>query len=141
VADTAHRQRRLSVSQTFAGMVAIDGLLDPEAGVTLLTALTPLASPHGPDDHRQRRADALTELCRRQRRADALTELCRRQLDTGHLHHWADGGPTTLDNLVLLCRTHHRTVHEGHWQLTRTPDGRWTARQASHADAASPRAA
>jgi HNH endonuclease len=26
--------------------------------------------------------------------------------------HWADGGPTDLENLVLLCRTHHRAVHE-----------------------------
>jgi hypothetical protein len=29
-----------------------------------------------------------------------------------HLVHWADGGKTTLDNLVLLCRFHHRRVHE-----------------------------
>jgi len=27
--------------------------------------------------------------------------------------HWADGGPTCLDNLVLLCRRHHRLLHEG----------------------------
>ena len=33
--------------------------------------------------------------------------------DAHHLRHWADGGPTTLDNLVLLCRRHHRLVHEG----------------------------
>ena len=29
-----------------------------------------------------------------------------------HLHHWAQGGPTTLSNLALLCRRHHRAVHE-----------------------------
>jgi len=28
-----------------------------------------------------------------------------------HLHHWADGGPTTLANLTLLCRRHHRHTH------------------------------
>jgi hypothetical protein len=47
--------------------------------------------------------------------------------DAHHVIHWADGGSTSLDNLVLLCRTHHRTVHEGQWQLTRDPSRRWTA--------------
>ena len=32
--------------------------------------------------------------------------------DAHHIKHWADGGPTSLDNLVLLCRRHHRMVHE-----------------------------
>jgi hypothetical protein len=40
-----------------------------------------------------------------------------------HLHHWAQGGPTTLSNLVLLCRRHHRAVHEEGYQVTRGPDG------------------
>jgi hypothetical protein len=44
-----------------------------------------------------------------------------------HLVHWLDGGPTDLDNLVLLCRAHHRAVHEGGWQLQHRPDGRLTA--------------
>ncbi len=30
-----------------------------------------------------------------------------------HRVHWADGGPTDLDNLILLCRRHHRAQHEG----------------------------
>jgi HNH endonuclease len=30
-----------------------------------------------------------------------------------HLVHWADGGPTDLENLALVCRAHHRAVHEG----------------------------
>ena len=29
------------------------------------------------------------------------------------MKHWADGGETTLRNLVLLCKRHHRAVHEG----------------------------
>ena len=32
--------------------------------------------------------------------------------DAHHIKHWADGGETRLDNLVLLCRRHHRAVHE-----------------------------
>jgi hypothetical protein len=44
-----------------------------------------------------------------------------------HLRHWLHGGPTDLANLALLCRAHHRAVHEGGWRLTRGPDGRLTA--------------
>jgi hypothetical protein len=40
-----------------------------------------------------------------------------------HLHHWAQGGPTTLSNLALLCRRHHRAVHEEGYQVERQPDG------------------
>ncbi|WP_423927761.1 DUF222 domain-containing protein [Candidatus Palauibacter sp.] len=51
-------------------------------------------------------------------------------------HHaipWAEGGETSLDNLILLCRFHHRTVHEGGWRVEmgsagaahfRDPEGR-----------------
>ena len=40
-----------------------------------------------------------------------------------HLDHWAHGGPTTLSNLALLCRRHHRAVHEEGYQVARGPDG------------------
>jgi 5-methylcytosine-specific restriction endonuclease McrA len=40
-----------------------------------------------------------------------------------HLHHWAQGGPTTLSNLALLCRRHHRAVHEEGYQIARGPNG------------------
>jgi len=40
-----------------------------------------------------------------------------------HLRHWAHGGPTTLSNLALLCRRHHRAVHEEGYQVERRPDG------------------
>jgi hypothetical protein len=43
--------------------------------------------------------------------------------DGHHLVHWVHGGPTDLKNLVLLCRRHHRMVHEGDWQLIKTADG------------------
>jgi hypothetical protein len=58
------QQRGLWVSPTWEGMVAVNGLLDPEAGQMLLAALDPLARPTNADDTRsggQRRADALAE--------------------------------------------------------------------------------
>ena len=267
--DRTRRQQRrgLWLAPTWDGMVAIDGLLEPEAGQTLTAALEPLARPADAQDTRsggQRRADALTELARRsleegrlpqtggvrpqltvtvdldsllgrpgalggevgwagplhpvacQRLAcdSAVTRVLvtrhpnhgpsadqgplvrdpsrhpSRDWDTGlggrlraavallppildgaptqplevgrttrvvqpaqrtalavrdggcvfpdcdrtlawceahHLRHWLHGGRTDLANLALVCRAHHRAVHEGGWQLTRQPDGRLTA--------------
>jgi hypothetical protein len=250
-AERRHQQRGLWLAPTIEGMVALDGLLDPEAGQTLLAALEPLARPATADDDRnagQRRADALAELARRTLESGRLPqtggvrpqltvtvdldsllshpgglggetggtwpldpEACRRlacdgavirvlvtrhrttdhpggddnlaarlrvaatrlppalgggptqPLEVGrtsrvvsaaqraalvvrdggcavagcdrppawceahHLRHWLYGGPTNLENLALVCRAHHRAVHEGGWRLARGPDGRLTA--------------
>jgi hypothetical protein len=40
-----------------------------------------------------------------------------------HIRHWAHGGPTTLSNLTMLCRRHHRAIHEEGYQVERQPDG------------------
>jgi hypothetical protein len=198
--------RHLHVSPTIEGTVRIDGDLDPESGHTLITALRSMQDTWARDeleDRRtapQRRADALTELCRgwldrsdrpsvagerphvvvtvdleslesrlgrrcelpdvgpitpeiaRRLACDAgvsrvITGGASEPLDIGrrtpvvpagmrravvirdggcrfpgcgrpqawcdahHVMHWADGGVTALDNLVLLCRPHHRAVH------------------------------
>ncbi|HET6472788.1 MAG TPA: DUF222 domain-containing protein [Pseudomonadales bacterium] len=42
-----------------------------------------------------------------------------RFVDGHHIHHWADGGATRLDNLVLLCRHHHRLLHEGGYYVVK----------------------
>ena len=56
-----------------------------------------------------------------------------RRCDAHHIEHWADGGATSLDNLMLLCRRHHTLVHEGTLAVERDaldvltfvrPDGR-----------------
>src|SRR4029077_1178007 len=47
--------------------------------------------------------------------------------DGHHLVWWIKGGATALPNLALLCRPHHRMVHEEGWQLVRHKDGRFTA--------------
>jgi hypothetical protein len=251
-AERQHGRRGVWLSATWEGMVALQGLLDPEAGQTLQAALEPLARPANAQDTRsggQRRADALTELARRHLEGGRLPqsggvrpqllvtvdlasllghpggvagdigwvgplepEACRRLAcdgavtrvlvtrtdpthdgsggdgslaahlraaatrlpaalggaptqplevgratrvvsaaqraalvvrdggcafsgcdrppawcDAHHLVHWLHGGPTDLDNLALLCRAHHRAVHEGGWRLGRDPDGRLTA--------------
>jgi hypothetical protein len=250
LAERRHRRRGLWLAPTWEGMVAVNGLLDPEAGQTVLAALEPLARPANAADERsasQRNADALTELVRRTLEAGRLPqaggvrpqllvtveldsllghpglggevggvgpldpEACQRlacdgavtrvlvtrqpthrhpgsdgglaarlrtaarllppalgggptrPLEVGrasrvvsaaqraalvvrdggcavagcarppawceahHLRHWLHGGPTDLANLALVCRAHHRAVHEGGWRLARDPNGRLTA--------------
>ena len=50
---------------------------------------------------------------------------CTRPPVMGHAHHlthWADGGATALDNLVLLCGHHHRVIHSTPWRVRLNPD-------------------
>lgn len=221
LADTnaMYARRRLHLTRGLDGALTIDGLVDPEAGAILRTAIDALTRPL-PGDERiapQRRADALVELARRQLDGGALQAsggqrphlsvvvpaaalrhevgaspaelewagpiaddtarrlgcdaVCstvevdeegmpmtvgratrtvppsiRRALvvrdrgcrfpgcdrppawtDGHHLVHWADGGETALENLVLLCRPHHRLVHEQGWTLRRDDDGELVA--------------
>jgi hypothetical protein len=53
--------------------------------------------------------------------------------DAHHVEHWADGGATKLENMIQLCRPHHRAVHEEGFTVElgaggearfRRPDGR-----------------
>ena len=74
-AERRHQDRWVRLTPSFEGMVVIDGLLEPEAGQTLLAALEPLARPHSAQDDRSGG----------QRTADALAELARRQLEGGRL--------------------------------------------------------
>ena len=49
---------------------------------------------------------------------------CGSRFGQGHqIRHWAHGGPTKLSNLAMLCRRHHRAVHEEGYQVDRHPDG------------------
>ena len=225
--DTVRERRRLHASVSWGGMVRVDGDLDPEAGETLLTALSAVLDSESRsrtnDAARtpaQRRADALGEICRQWldrsdrptvagerphvtvmvdthvlrgdpgtmneldhvgpievatarrlscdasimrvimsgasqpldvgRRTSVVPAAMRRAVivrdrhcrfpgcdrphtwcDAHHVVHWADGGPTALANLLLLCRRHHRLVHQGGFGLElergrplfRRPDG------------------
>jgi hypothetical protein len=44
--------------------------------------------------------------------------------DAHHVVHWADGGATCLDNLVLLCRAHHTVLHTTPWEVRLAPADR-----------------
>ena len=45
------------------------------------------------------------------------------QLKAHHIVHWLDGGATAVWNMVLLCRRHHRFVHEKGWSISLRADG------------------
>ena len=49
----------------------------------------------------------------------------QRYLDAHHIEHWVDGGETKLSNLVTLCRSHHRLVHEGGISIQARRGGGW----------------
>jgi Domain of unknown function (DUF222) len=80
-------------------MVALQGLLDPEAGQTLTAALDPLTRPATADDARS--GD--------QRRADALVELARRNLEAGQLPQTGGVRPQlhVIVDLASLLGHHH----------------------------------
>ena len=48
-----------------------------------------------------------------------------RYLDAHHVQHWADGGETNLENLLVLCTAHHTLVHEGGFSIRRHREGQW----------------
>jgi hypothetical protein len=60
---------------------------------------------------------------------------CRAPAAWTDLHHVVPrnkDGPTTLANLVCLCRRHHMAVTEGRWKLAMTDDGTVTVRRGRH---------
>ena len=52
-----------------------------------------------------------------------------RHLEVHHIREWyADDGPTDMDNLLLLCREHHKLFHEGGYTIDAHGDGKFTFR-------------
>ena len=47
-----------------------------------------------------------------------------RYTDAHHIVHWADGGETKLENLILICRRHHRLLHEEGYRVELVEGGR-----------------
>ena len=52
-----------------------------------------------------------------------------RYVDAHHVRHWSQGGETSLDNLLLLCSSHHRLVHEGGYAIVKDYQGKWYFRR------------
>ena len=74
-----------------------------------------------------------SEMCIRDRAVRARDHNCctfpgcskRRFLHCHHVEHWSNGGETSLDNLMLLCTTHHTLVHEGGFRIEKDFRDRW----------------
>jgi hypothetical protein len=90
-AERRQQRRGLWLAPTFEGLVAVDGLLEAEAGQSLLAALEPLARP----------ADATDTRSGGQRRADGLAELARRSLEAGRLPQAGGVRPQLLVTVEL----------------------------------------
>ncbi|HEX3828088.1 MAG TPA: HNH endonuclease signature motif containing protein, partial [Sporichthyaceae bacterium] len=54
--------------------------------------------------------------------------------DAHHLRHWADGGPSDLENLALVCGRHHDAIHHGGWDVETGADGKPELRPPSWVD-------
>jgi uncharacterized membrane protein len=48
-----------------------------------------------------------------------------RFVDAHHIQPWSQGGATSLSNLALTCRRHHRLVHEGGYRMVMAGPGRF----------------
>jgi hypothetical protein len=83
-------------------------------------------------NHASRTLPASTRRALESRDRHCVFPGCARPLiwcDGHHLVWWTRGGETALPNLALLCRPHHRMLHEEGWTLVRHKDGRFTAIQ------------
>ena len=95
-------------------------------------------------NHASRTLPAATRRALEARDRHCVFPGCTRPLtwcDGHHLVWWTRGGETALPNLALLCRPHHRMVHEEGWMLERTKDGHWKARRPFHGVPANARSA
>jgi hypothetical protein len=84
---------------------------------------------------------AVLDLGRRRRRASKAIRKAARERDQGrcrypgcesrrvdlhHIRHWSNGGPTSLDNLLSLCKQHHTAVHDRGCLIAARPGGTFT---------------
>src|SRR5207245_1799008 len=138
--NRAHARRYLHLGEPQDGMVRIDRLVEgggtvPTATVqryacdTALIRITGRGELEHELSHATRTIPPSTRRALEARDQHCVFDGCDRRLswcDGHHLVWWIKGGPTTLSNLALLCRLHHRMVHEEGWTLERR-EGRFNA--------------
>ena len=104
-----------SAARLACGGELIGALIDASGDVLALGRSRRLAS------HRQRIALSARDLhCQ-------FPDCTRRHgLEAHHIRMWSEGGPTDMENMLLLCRSHHIAVHENRLRITRAADRRFT---------------
>jgi hypothetical protein len=65
----------------------------------------------------------LRALVLRDRRCQFPGCTCAAFVEAHHIEHWADGGATSIENMLLLCHGHHVAVHERGFRVERRSDG------------------
>src|SRR5438093_1409997 len=132
-AATRHRSRALHVYRDDDGMVRVRGRLEHVSAETsrrLACDASRVVMQHARDGRivevaaKSRTIPPALRRALHHRDRGCRFPGCGVRLGQGHhIRHWAQGGPTTLSNLAMLCRRHHRAVHEEGYQVARQADG------------------
>jgi hypothetical protein len=137
--DADERAHAHGAAQTARTATPFDGVLETDFGATYVSAETSqrLACDASVIEMRHDATGAVLDVGRKTRTVPpsirraliARDRGCRfpgctaRRCDAHHVNHWGDGGATSLDNLLLVCRRHHRALHEGGFSIVRQVDG------------------
>jgi hypothetical protein len=129
-----HVDAAVLVDSDAPGQSVVEGTrVSAETAQRLACDASRVVMRHGPDDHitevgvRTRTIPPSLRRALEHRDGGCRFPGCGSRFGQGHhIRHWAHGGPTTLSNLAMLCRRHHRAVHEEGFQLTREASGELT---------------
>ena len=92
--------------------LVLKGRFTPEQGMVVKKVLELIMDEDFQEQQNVSAETSVNELKRRDGGCRFPGCTSSRFVDAHHINHWADGGETSMNNLVLLCRRHHRLVHE-----------------------------